>query len=210
MNLDQCIRTRRSVRKFTTKHLDDETIAMIVEAAQYAPSSGNVQNWRLIVMRDAKKREAITKACGKEHSWLGKAPVIIIVCSEMDEMKRLYGAKGEKMYAIQNCAAAIQNILLQAHSLGIGSCWVGEFDEKEIKAIGELEGHVEPQAIIALGYAKESPETPQRDPIEHMVFFEKYGKREMPAGRKSIIPFGNAITEELEKIKAKLHGIKKN
>lgn len=206
MNIDQCIHERRSVRAFTAKYLSDDTLSEILDAARYAPSSGNVQNWRFIIIREKKNKETLTQHCGKENKWAAKASILIIVCSDIEDVKRLYGVRGEALYAIQNCAAAIQTMLLKAHSLGVAGGWIGDFDEQAIHTTFNLEKNVRPQAVLAFGYGKEE-DMPAREPLENLVFFEKYGKREAPAGRKGSLPFAQSIEHELEKLKERLHGL---
>jgi len=106
-----------------------------------------------------------------------KAPIHIIICSEPEKYKRFYGVRGERLYNIQGCAAAVENILLSAHSLGLGACWVGAFDDDAIRRILTVPEHVMLHAIITIGYADEIPEMPQKYRIEHIVFLESWGQR---------------------------------
>ena len=124
----ECIYTRRSIRKYLSQHVEWEKVGNILEAGRVAPSAGNLQNWRFIVVMDRGKREKIAELCLGQH-WMSSAPVHIIICSQPGTCKRFYGTRGEKLYCIQNCAAVAENMLLAAHAQGLGGCWVSAFDE---------------------------------------------------------------------------------
>ena len=87
------------------------------------------------------------------------------------------------MYMVQGIAAAIENMLLTAHSLGLGSCWIGAFDEDEVRRLCNLPEHVDVHAVITIGLADETPEMPPKYRIEHTMFFERWwGRQEAPKG----------------------------
>ena len=201
MELDQVLKERRSVRKFKNLDVPWYIISECLDAAIQAPSSGNVQNWRFIVIRNKDTREKISKICDEQY-WLLKAPVMIIVCSELTKVKRLFGTRGEALYAIQNCAAAVENMLLKIHELGLGTTWIGAFDEDKLKEILSVEESARPQAIFALGYPETYEEKPRREPLENVVFFEKYGQREDKT-RGKLIPAVNVFKRHLTNIISK-------
>ena len=103
------------------------------------------------------------------------APVYIVICNKLEKIKRFYGSRGELIYSSQNCAAATENILLKAHSLNLGTCWVGAFDEDAIKRILRIPQDIKVEAIITLGYPKETEELPYKYPLENITFFEEWG-----------------------------------
>ena len=176
MDIFECIKDRRSIRKYRNTEIPKEKIGMIIEAGLMAPSSGNLQNWNFIVIKDLEKRKKIADACLQQH-WMAQAPIHIIVCGIEDIAKQYYGLRGERLYTIQNCAACIQNMLLTAHSLELGSCWIGAFDEGMIKNIAGIPDNARPQAIITLGTADEQPEIPKREPIYNFYYLESYMNR---------------------------------
>lgn len=180
MDIDKCIKERRSTRSFLNKDVTYEQIADILDAARYAPSSGNLQNWSFIIVREKEKKEKIAEACSQQY-WLADAPVLIIVCSVLDKIKEVYGSRGEALYSIQNCAAAMQNILLKAHSLGLSTCWISAFDEKLLSRSFKLEEDIRPQAVIAAGYGKEYEKESTRFPLTSMVHFEEWNNKKRNA-----------------------------
>jgi SagB-type dehydrogenase family enzyme len=180
MDVFEAIRTRRSIRKYKDKAVAWDNIVTIMQAGKYAPSAGNLQNWKFIYVKTDAKRKDIAKAClGQE--WMEIAPVFIVVVAEPEKAERYYGTRGERLYTIQGCAAAMQNMLLTAHNLGLGACWIGAFDEDEIWRILNLPEEKTVQGVITIGYADEAPEPPPKYRIEHMTFAEKWwGRVEAP------------------------------
>ncbi len=176
MELLESIRTRRSIRKYQGKPVEWDKIANILDAGRLAPSAGNLQNWRFIVVQDDNGRKKIAEACLKQ-TWIESAPTIIAVVAEPEKARRFYGARGERLYTIQNCAAAAENMLLAAHDLGLGACWIGAFDELMVSRVLGLPEHVKVNAVITIGYPAEKPEQPPKYRIEHILWFETWANR---------------------------------
>ena len=154
MELIDAILGRRSIRKYKEKDVEDEKIRKILEAAIWAPSSGNTQTWRFYIVRDERiKRELSASALNQRH--IRESPVVIVVGYDMQEMYSAYRERGVTLYAIQDAAAATQNMLLRAYDLGLGTCWVGAFDENEVSRILDLPKYVRPVAIVTVGYLAE-------------------------------------------------------
>ncbi|HLC61582.1 MAG TPA: nitroreductase family protein [Candidatus Nanoarchaeia archaeon] len=179
MDVFDCIRTRRSVRKYKDKQVPWDNIVEILQAAKFAPFAGNVFNCKFVVIKNEDKRKAIAETCAQQY-WMQDAPIHIVVVGEPEKSERYYGARGGRLYTVQGAAAAMQNMLLTAHSLGLGACWVGAFDEEEIRRLCNLPEHVNVQGILTIGYADEVPEMPPKYRIEHTMFFEKWWGRQEP------------------------------
>ena len=171
-----CIHSRRSIRKYLDLEIPKEKIGMIIEAGIAAPSSGNLQNWSFTIIKNPESRKQIADACFQQN-WMATAPVHILVCGVEDTLKKFYGIRGERLYSIQNCAAAIQNMLLMANELDIGACWVGAFDETMIRRIVKVPDNVRPQAIITLGISDEKPKPTKREQITYTTFLETHGNK---------------------------------
>ncbi len=176
MDIFECMTTRRSVRKYLTIPVEWDKIGQIIDSARYAPSAGNLQNWKFIVVTETDKRRALAEASLQQY-WMADAPIHIVVCTILERAVQFYGVRGERLYAIQNCAAAIENMLLAANALGLGACWVGAFEEEAVKRTCGIPDYARPQAIITIGYADEKPPEPLRYTIENVVFIEKYLNR---------------------------------
>jgi len=175
MDVFECIRTRRSVRKYIPKQVEWDKVGQILDAGRMAPSAGNLQNWQFLVVTDEDKRKQIAEASARQY-WMINANVHIIICEKPEIMEQYYGIRGERLYSIQNCAAAVENMLLTAHELGLGSCWIGAFDEEKVKRICSIPERARPQAIIAIGYADDKPDMPPKLTLENVTFLNRYGE----------------------------------
>ena len=121
-------------------------------------------------MKDEKVKTALARAALFQE-FVATAPLDIVVTVNLKEAESAYRSRGVELYCIQDTAAAIQNILLTAYTLGLGSCWVGAFDEVAVsKALG-LERGLRPVAIVVIGHPAEKPSTPFRKPIEQITTF---------------------------------------
>jgi nitroreductase len=169
MDLMKLIKERRSVRLYDLKQdVSDDLVRQILEAGMWAPSAGNVQPWHFFITRDrALKGQLVRAAYGQ--SFIAEAPVVVIVCADQQEASLTYGSRGAELYCIQDTAAAIQNMLLMAHSMGLASCWIGAFDEKSAaRAIGASR-MLRPVAILPLGYPAEVPKPPARKQLDAVI-----------------------------------------
>lgn len=175
------IKSRRTIKNFQPKFVSWENVSRILEAARHAPSSGNLQNWKFIVVFEQDQKQQLAGLCYQQYE-IVPAGVLIVVCAEPEKTERYYGQRGKDLYPAQNCAAAIENMLLEAHSLGLGTRWIGAFDEDKVKARFMIPEEVRVEAIIAVGYAQDIPEKPPRYPLEVLVYFGKWrGRMRDPA-----------------------------
>lgn len=197
MEVEQCIKDRRSVRRYLDKDVEWGLIMECLDAGRHAPSSGNLQNWKFIVVKDAERRGKIVKLCNKQF-WAQNAPVLVIVCAELSRAKRMYGSRGEELYSVQNCAAATQNIMLRAYDLGLSSCWVGAFDENAIAKEIELDEKHRVLSVVTLGYGK-AYSVLRRDPLENFVNFERFGNKDRDLRN---LPVSKGITRNVSRVKS--------
>ncbi len=204
MDLDSCIRDRRSCRSYTTKRVSIDVIGELLEAATYAPSAGNRQNWMFVVVMDEDKKYALAMASAKQL-WMTEASAFIVVCDRKKEVVELYPDKGE-LYAVQNCSLAIENLLLKGHDLGLGTCWIGAFDVAAVRTALSIPDDVEPEAIITLGYPEKFEREAERHPVDVVTFFDEYGNKKLD---ESIFPLAKhmkKIEDALQKGKEKSGG----
>jgi nitroreductase len=169
------IKQRTSVRKYLDKDVSDELILEVLDAARHAPSAGNHQPWEFIVVKDPSLKKSIVEACYGQQ-WMLEAPVFIIACENIRLASAVYGDRGTKLFGIQDVAAACQNILLAAESLGLGTCWIGDFAESSISVLLQCSDTVRPAAIITLGYPAKKEEKPFLHDLEEVVHIERYGE----------------------------------
>jgi nitroreductase len=173
MDVLEAIKGRRSIRAFKSQNIPEEIVEKLVEAARWAPSAGNIQPWEFVVVRKPEtKRKLAEAALGQ--TFIEEAPVVIVVCANENRSMQGYGMRGKTLYCIQDAAAATQNILLTAYSLGLGACWVGAFKEEEAKEILKVPSGVRPLAIIPIGYPDEAPTPRSRRPISQITHHESF------------------------------------
>ncbi|PIN70792.1 hypothetical protein COV94_01250, partial [Candidatus Woesearchaeota archaeon CG11_big_fil_rev_8_21_14_0_20_57_5] len=156
LNALDAIAQRRSIRAYKDIMLEWDMVAKIVEAAKTAPSSGNLQNWKFILVTDAELRKDIAEACAQQY-WMATAPVHICTTVIWKRAQQYYGIRGERLYSIQNASAAMENMLIAATSLGIGSCWVSAFDDTQLRRVLSIPDYATPMGVVTLGYADEKP-----------------------------------------------------
>jgi nitroreductase len=159
----ETVRHRHSIRKFRDDlPVEAEKLHAILEMACAAPSAGDLQSYRIYVIQDAAKRELLN-AAAMEQPFIAEAPVSLLFCSDPQRAAGKYGARGENLYALQDATIAATYAQLAIVAAGLGSTWVGHFDEGKLKTSLQLEAGVEPIAILCVGYPAELPtESPRR------------------------------------------------
>jgi len=181
MKLDQILNTRRSVRSFDSRPVIEKDIISIIEAARLSPSACNSQTWRFIFVTH---REIIRKICHEAmrpvipNKWLEQAPLVIVGCSQLDVIANRVGARvtGIEYYQI-DLGIAMEHMVLKATELGLGTCWIGWFDETHLKGILGIPKKIKVSALLAVGYPKETPgKKRKRKPTEKIAFSEKWGQ----------------------------------
>ena len=171
LDFQELSKSRRSIRGYKEQDVTKEQLMKLIEAAQSAPSAGNCQPWHFYVLKD-KKLQAQIKESAYNQDFILSAPACIVVCTDSKRNESRYGERGRDLYSIQDTAAAIQNILLCAKSMGLGTCWVGAFDEAKVAEILNLPEKFRPVAIIPVGYPANDSYSPQnRRPVAEIVTF---------------------------------------
>jgi nitroreductase len=163
------IKERRSIRAFKDEEIPEATVTRLLEAACHAPSAGNLQPWKFFVVSQGASKKRLAEAAFGQ-TFVAEAPTVIVVCALPEVSAARYGDRGRELYCLQDTAAAVQNILLGANALGLGSCWVGAFDEQEAAKVLDLPGHCRPVAMIPLGYPAKEGHLPARRPADEVVY----------------------------------------
>lgn len=173
MDVMEVIRGRRSVRAFKSEDVPSEIVEKLIDAARWAPSAGNIQPWKFIVVRNPEIKRRLARAA-LDQAFIEEAPVVIVVCADEACYSQRYGIRGEALYCIQDTAAAIQNIHLVAYALKLGTCWVGAFRENEVREILRVPYGIRPVALIPVGYSAEAPKPPRRKPVCEIVYYDTF------------------------------------
>jgi len=183
LTLDEIIRKRRSIRAYEKEPVSSETLRLIIEGARFAPSARNAQPWRFVAVTDKQKVDMIfAKALGGivSNSWAETAPAFIVACAEKSLLVHILAAGVKRIpYYYLDIGAAIEHILLKAAELGLGTCWIGWFNEKAIRNILRIPRSIEIVSLIAIGYPSEDVEQSSRVKLEvgEVLFWNQYGKK---------------------------------
>ncbi|MFH1592456.1 MAG: nitroreductase family protein [Candidatus Woesearchaeota archaeon] len=197
MNFGKLIKERHSIRDYQDKDVKHDLVCEVLEAAKSAPSSGNVQNWVFIVVRNKDKMLRLSSAC-LDQDWIAQAPALIVICYDFRNIQSLYPKRAVE-FSIQNTATATTQMMLKATELGLGTCWVDISDKNEAANCLKLPPHLVPSHLITLGYQKGAYKKTKRNEIQLVTYFEEFGftKRET---NLSAFP----LEKNLDKLKKKL------
>jgi nitroreductase len=172
VNVLEAIKKRRSVRRFLKEDIPEDTMMELLEAMRWAPSAGNLQPWEFVVVRDAGVKGRVAEAARQD--WIAEAPVVVVVCASPDRSSPRYGDRGISLYCLQDTAAAVQNLHLAAVEKGLGTCWVGAFDESGVaQAVGAPRG-IRPVAVVPVGRPAEMPVPRPRRSLEEVVHRDRF------------------------------------
>ena len=184
MDLFEAIRTRRSIRKYLDKPVEDEKLKAVLEAVQIAPSWANMQCWRMVVVKDKEVKEKLSDLSYVESFFapkgykanpskkaLAEAPVVIVLCADPQQSGSLWG----QSYYLVDTGIAAQNLMLAAHGLGLGSVFVGVYDEVKVKGILGIPQNIRVVGLFPLGYPTEPGKggTP-RKALEEIAFNDQW------------------------------------
>ena len=171
MDVFEAMEKRRSVRSFDVgREVAEELVEELLRCACQAPSAGNVQPWRFVVVRDAGLKERLA-AAALGQSFVAAAPVVIVVCADLAVHAFAYGRRGVELYAVQDTAAATENLLLCATALGLGACWVGAFREEEVARVLDLAPDVRPLALVPVGYPAREEAQPRKMDCKRLTVY---------------------------------------
>jgi nitroreductase len=160
---------RTNSRAYKTTEVEEDKLKKVLEAARLSPSASNRQDWKFVVVRSKETKRKLAKAAFGQ-SFIGDAPVVIVACGT--DSKAVMGC-GQPTHTV-DVSIACAFMMLQAQELGLGTCWIGAFDEDETKKILNIPGHVRVVAVIPLGYPNQTPSQKFRKGLDEIVCYEKY------------------------------------
>jgi len=169
MELKEVIKKRESVRGYLDKPIPDEKLRNVLEAARLAPSGSNRQDMKLIVVKDAKKREALAHAANNQH-FVGEAPVVIVAVSTNPERVMHCGVPSHPV----DLAIAVDHMTLAAVDEGLGTCWIGLFSQKQVKNILNIPDKYKVVTLFPLGFPRKERGVKSRKPLGDIVCYESF------------------------------------
>lgn len=171
MALMSPILKRRSIRSYLDKKVEDEKLSTVLEAARLAPSAKNRQEWRFIVVKDAARKEKLVKAAGNQE-FIAEADVIIAACGLDTDYHMTCGHPG----FLVDVSIAMDHLTLQAAEEGLGTCWIGAFQQKKVQEILGVPDKASVVALTPLGYPAEEAKPRKRKKMSSIVFQEEWGR----------------------------------
>jgi nitroreductase len=182
----ELIKTRRSVRQYKDKEVSEDDLLKVLEAGRWAPSAVNRQPWHFVVVKDKSIRDQLSKSPFAEQ--ISQAPISFVVCAD----------ESRSRWAQIDCALAIENIMLEAHSLGLGTCYVGGFNEERVKEILEIPERWKPIGIITLGYPKKVKKSSIRLPLEEISSENTFKRKGSVSGilKKGAVSFVGKVIKK--------------
>ena len=169
MDVFAAIKGRRSVRAYQDKEIEEEKLNKVLEAGRLAPSASNRQEWKFIVVKDEQTRRKLGQAANGQ-GFVGEAPVVIVICAT--ETQHIMSC-GQPSYPI-DLAIATDHMTLEAHELGLGTCWIGAFHEAKVKEILSIPDNIRVPILFPLGYPSHKSFPKPRKNLSEVVSYEKY------------------------------------
>jgi nitroreductase len=168
MDVQKAVRTRRSIRKYQPFEIPEEKLKRVLEAGRLSPSAANQQPWHFIIITKPENREKLRAAYAAD--WFIQAPAILVVCA--DPFQAWTRRDGEEYWKV-DAAIAMQSMALAATEEGLGTCWIGAFDEREAKKALGIPEKIRVVAMTPLGYPAETKgEVRDRKPLEKILHRE--------------------------------------
>ena len=159
---------RQSIRAFTGAPVEADKLETILATARLAPSAGNLQAYRIVVIEEADTKAALA-AAALGQDFVAAAAVVLAFCANPGRSESTYGQRGASLYCIQDATIAACYAQLAATAQGLAACWVGAFDEARVAAALRTPPRLRPVTLMPIGYAAEAPERPQRRALEALV-----------------------------------------
>lgn len=177
MDVLDTMKIRKSIRAYDSKPIPKEVLLRILEAAQLAPSASNIQPWHFLIVTDNDKREKLSE--GRYAKFLTESPVVIVGCSDQRTSPRWFTV---------DVTIALEHIVLAATNEGLGTCWVGSFNENEVKELLKIPENYRVICLLAVGYPREKLDLTgkqariirARKKLEEITSYEEFGKQPTP------------------------------
>ncbi|UZE94319.1 MAG: nitroreductase family protein [Candidatus Pacearchaeota archaeon] len=182
MDFKKVLKERRSIRRYSSKKVSVSDLTAVCEAARFIPVAGNIYTVRLVIVSDEKKKEQLAEAA-LSQDFIAKAPFVIVVCSDLKQLRRSYGTRAE-IYGKQQAGAAIENMLLKVTELGLASCWVGATDDNAVKRVLKIPEDIQIEALLPLANPLGKEEAKKKPDLSFITYFEKWGQRTAKPAKK--------------------------
>lgn len=164
MEVYTAIQTRRSIRKFKDVPVPRDQLMQVLEAGRIAPSAGNRQPWKFVVVTDPVTRQKLVPTC-RNQAFVGQAGAVIVACAPDQSLR----------WHMVDVAIAVDHMTLAAHELGLGTCWIGAFEPEQVKEVLGIPEEVKVVCILPLGVPDMEGVPKPRKAFEEVFAFERWG-----------------------------------
>lgn len=165
----ETVHRRHSVRKYhADMDVEQEKLHAILATACAAPSAGDLQAYKILVVKEQALRDRL-RAAASDQAFISEAPVCLVFCCDRQRSAEEFGDRGKTLYAIQDATIAAAYAQLAVVAAGMGSTWVGYFDDAKVRDVLDLGDTCEPVAMLSLGYPAELPQPTSRRPLDDIV-----------------------------------------
>jgi nitroreductase len=175
MSFFDLITSRHSVREFRAEPVSDRTIERVVDAANRAPSAGDLQAYEVVVVRSASRRRLLARAAF-EQRFVADAPVVLVFLTHPARNAERYGERGARLYSLQDATIAAAHAQLAVHALGLGSVWVGAFDDAAVLEAVEAPAGLGASSLLVVGYPARAGEPTPRRSLRDLAHPETLGR----------------------------------
>ncbi len=169
MNVFQAIKSRKSIRSYQDRPIEEEKLLRVLEAGRLAPSAKNLQEWKFVIVKDKELRKKLVAAANNQR-FIAEAPVVIAGCATLVDYVM---SCGQYAYPI-DLAIAMDHMTLQAVEEGLGTCWIGSFKEDEVKKLLNIPPEVRIVELLTLGYPETIPPARARKKLEETICFDRW------------------------------------
>ncbi len=176
MDLDTAIKSRKSVRKFSSKKPNWRHIIECIDSMRYAPMAGKNFTLKFIVVDEKEKLKKIAELA--DQDFIATVEYLVVVYTDPSRTKNLFKEKGE-VYTRQQAGAAIQNFLLKIVEKGLSTCWIGHFDEEKIKKEFKIPEGMNVEALFPIGYEAKKEKPSRKISIDSVLYFREHKKKRM-------------------------------
>lgn len=171
MDIYEAIKSRRSVRSYKTEPVPEDKLMKVLEAVRLAPSGKNGQPWRFVVVRDETLRKGLIPAC-HQQTFIADAPIMIVACAKESESYQNHGGY-MKSFPV-DIGIAFDHLMLAAVAEGLGTCWIGAFEEEKVKQVLNIPADLRVVALTPLGFPTEQPAARSRKNMSDIVFYDRF------------------------------------
>lgn len=165
MNFSQVLKKRHSIRSYRKKEIEPVKLKKLLELINQAPSAGNLQAYHIYIVKEQNYRDQLSLAAFGQN-FIAQAPLVLVFMADLARSSSRYNQRGAELYAVQDATIACAYAQLVAQDLGLGSCWVGAFDEDRVRTLLRAPAEYKPIAIVPLGYGSIKGSRSQRKKVK--------------------------------------------